>query len=98
MWSAKEIWDAGREALAARDNPAPAPAPAPAPVVEAAPAPAVEADFDPAAFGFEARPYRVTFRGGTSGEYDGAVLARQFPFDPRDVKRVEPVEEVGQGL
>ena len=92
MWSAKEIWDAGRASLAARDNPAPAP------VVEAAPAPEVEADFDLAAFGFEARPYRITFRGGTSGEYDGAVLARQFPFDPREVKRVEPVEEVGQGL
>jgi hypothetical protein len=91
MWTARDIWEAGREALAARDNPAPAPAP-----VEAAPA--VEQDFDPAAFDFEARPYRITFRGGTSGEYDGAVLARQFPFDPREVKRVEPVEEVGQGL
>ena len=96
MWSAREIWEAGRAALEARDNPAAAPAPAP--VVEADPAPAIAEDFDPAAFDFEARPYRITFRGGTSGEYDGSVLARQFPFDPRNVQRVEPVEEVGQGL
>ena len=95
MWTAKEIWDAGRAALDAAAKEAAAPAPAPAPI--AAPTPAVEADFDPTAFSFEARPYRITFRGGTSGEYDGATLARQFPFDAREVKRVEPVEEVGQG-
>lgn len=58
----------------------------------------VEADFDSAAFGFEPRAYRITFKNRNSGEYDGAVLARQFPFDPREVERVEPVEEVGQGL
>jgi hypothetical protein len=92
MWSAKEIWEAGRAALAARYT-APAAPVAPAPVVE------VEAEefFDPTAFSFEARPYRITFRGGSSGEYDGSVLARQFPFDAKEVRRVEPVEEVGQG-
>jgi len=89
MWSAREIWEAGRAALAARDE---APA-APAPVAEVE----TEEFFDPTAFGFEARPYRITFRGGSSGEYDGAVLARHFPFDAKEVKRVEPVEEVGQG-
>ena len=92
MWTAKEIWEAGRAALAAKEK-EPEPAPPPA-----APMPADSEIFDATAFDFEARPYRITFHGGTSGEYDGAVLARQFPFDPRDVQRVEPVEEVGEGL
>jgi len=95
MWTAREIWEAGRAALAARETTPPPAAPPPAAPVE------VEEDseiFNPTAFDFEARPYRITFRGGTAGEYDGAVLARQFPFDPRDVQRVEPVEEVGEGL
>jgi len=98
MFTAKEIWEAGRAALSAKENAAPAPTPAPASVAPPAPVVHVEPVFDPAAFGFEARPYRVHFRGGTSGEYDGAVLAGYFPFDPREVARVEPVEEVGQGL
>jgi hypothetical protein len=92
MWTAREIWEAGRAALAAQETP-PVPPPAVSAPVE------VEEDseiFNPTAFDFEARPYRVTFRGGTSGEYDGAELARQFPFDPREVRRVEPVDEVGQ--
>ena len=95
MWSAKEIWEAGRAALAAKEKET---EPAPPPAAPAAPLPADSEIFDSTAFDFEARPYRITFRGGTSGEYDGAVLARQFPFDPRDVQRVEPVEEVGEGL
>ena len=93
MWSPKEIWEARRAERAAEIAAAPAPPPPP---VSPAPAPVVEAVFDHAAFDFEARPYRITFRGGTSGEYDGAV-PRQFPFDLREVERVEPVEEVGQG-
>jgi hypothetical protein len=92
MWTTKEIWEAGKAALAAKGAPAPAP---PSPVVESVLLPA---DFDPAAFGFEARIYRVRFKNGNSGEYEGSVLAARFPFDPREIERVEPVEEVGQGL
>lgn len=51
--------------------------------------------FDPTAFPFDARHYRIHFKNGISGEYDGAILAHTFPFDVREVERVEPVEEVG---
>jgi hypothetical protein len=99
MWSAKEIWEAGRAALEAKQAPAPPP---PSPVVEvdslSLPADSLPADFDPAAFGFDARVYRVRFKNGNSGEYEGSVLAARFPFDPREIERIEPVEEVGQGL
>jgi hypothetical protein len=97
MWSTKEIWEAGRAALAAKEAPTPAPAYFAAPAPAPAPVAQTEAVFDAPAFGFEARTYRITFKNGNSGEYDGAVLAGYFPFDPREVARVEPVEEVGQG-
>lgn len=84
----KQIWDAQHGEKETAKAPAPV-------VIEADSLPA---DFDPTAFDFEPRAYRITFKNGNSGEYDGAVLARQFPFDPREVERVEPVEEVGQGL
>ena len=90
MVTARDIWEAGRKALGL-DAPAATPA-APAP------APAATSDvFDPASYGFEPRAYRIHFRNGCSGEYDGAVLALQFPFDPAEVVDVRPVEEVGQG-
>ncbi len=50
--------------------------------------------FDPSAFTFEARTYRVHFKNGNSGEYDGAALATAFPFDPAQVDRVEAMDEV----
>ena len=52
--------------------------------------------FDPAAFGFEPRTYRVHFKNGLSGEYDGAALATVFPFDPAQIQAVEPIEDVGK--
>ncbi len=51
--------------------------------------------FNPAAFDFLARAYRIHFKNGHSGEYDGAVLGTSFPFDVREVERIELVEEVG---
>ncbi|HET7107794.1 MAG TPA: hypothetical protein VFI38_13370 [Candidatus Acidoferrum sp.] len=47
--------------------------------------------FDPAAFTFGPGAYRIHFKNGLSGEYDGAALALNFPFDPREVHRVEEV-------
>jgi hypothetical protein len=47
--------------------------------------------FDPAAFKFRACAYRIHFKNGLSGEYRGEVLAANFPFDPREVHRVEEV-------
>jgi hypothetical protein len=52
--------------------------------------------FDPAAFVFHPRVYRVHFKNGLSGEYHGEVLGHNFPFDPREVERVEPVEDPGE--
>lgn len=37
---------------------------------------------------FENKPYRVTFKNGLSGEYDGQVLATSFPFDPEQVEGI----------
>jgi hypothetical protein len=56
----------------------------------AAAAPASDV-FDPAAFKFRACAYRIHFKNGLSGEYHGEVLAANFPFDPREVHRVEEV-------
>lgn len=53
--------------------------------------PAGSAVFDPAAFTFRACAYRIHFKNGCSGEYRGEVLAANFPFDPREVHRVEEV-------
>jgi hypothetical protein len=47
--------------------------------------------FDPHAFTFRACAYRIHFKNGISGEYRGEVLAANFPFDPREVHRVEEV-------
>lgn len=94
MFSAKDIWEAGRKALGLPTATAPA-APAPAP---AAAAPDAADDvFDPSTYDFQPGAYRIHFRNGCSGEYDGAVLAQQFPFDPQEVVDVRPVAEVGQG-
>jgi hypothetical protein len=85
----KEILDAGRAALGL---------PVASPPDDTPPAPAaprilrvknLPADFNPSAFGFEARVYRVRFKNGNTGEYDGAVLAGRFPFDPREIESVE---------
>jgi hypothetical protein len=60
-------------------------------------APAIVPDeFDPASFPFKDRVYRIHFKNGNSGEYAGAVLAHTFPFDPREVERIEHVEDVGR--
>ena len=86
MWTAKEIWEAGRNALAGKESASADPA---------APPPSASPEFDPSAFDFEVRVYRIHFKNGHSGEYDGVALAQGFPFDPAQVERVEPAEEVG---
>jgi len=91
MFTTKEIWEAGRAALGLAPTASTAPAPQTAPM-----APVSEV-FDPSDFDFEPRAYRIHFKNGHSGEYDGASLATFFPFDAVQVERVEPVEEVGQG-
>lgn len=53
-------------------------------------------EFDPASFPFADRAYRIHFKNGCSGEYSGASLAIAFPFDPREVERIEHVEDVGK--
>src|SRR5258708_16837898 len=72
MFTTKEIWEAGRAALGL----APAAATPPAAVVIAPVAtneqPGV---FDPIAFAFSPRVYRIHFKNGNSGEYEGAALA-----------------------
>ena len=92
MVSTREIWEAGRKALGldvTLEVPPAPPAP-PAPVI--APDPVDSGAFDPTAFPFDLPVYRVHFRNGLSGEYRGEVLRANFPFDPREVHRVESVE------
>ena len=88
-----------REALAERlaaYKASKASAPPPSPVVSETVAADVDFAFDPASFPFADRAYRIHFKNGCSGEYSGAVLAHTFPFDAREVERVEHVEDVGQ--
>ena len=92
MASPREIWEAGRRALGldvTLEVP-PAPPDPPAPVV--APDPVVGEVFNPPAFTFDRVTYRVHFRNGCSGEYRGEVLRANFPFDVREVLRVESVD------
>lgn len=98
MASPREIWEAGRRALGldvTLEVP-PAPPDPPAPVV--APDPVGygvhvgDGVFDPTAFPFDRVTYRVHFRNGCSGEYRGEVLRANFPFDVREVLRVESVD------
>lgn len=96
MYSLQEILAAGKKALGIPDAPAPANAtPALAPVVVEAKFTEHGGVFDPSEFAFEPRTYRIHFRNGCSGEYDGAVLASHFPFDAAEVIDVRPVEDVG---
>lgn len=91
MWTARQIWEAGRQALAAKEA---ASGEAPAVIAaELAGAPALSDSFDASSFEFAAQPYRIHFRNGASGEYDGAALAVAFPFDPAQVASVEPIGE-----
>src|SRR5689334_616845 len=97
MPTMKEIFDAGRAALGLTPY-APAAAPTAAAGAPAATAPAVATapgGFDPAAFTFAPGPYRIHFKNGLSGEYDGAALATSFPFPVDAIERVEPIEDVG---
>ena len=92
MASPREIWEAGRRALGldvTLEVP-PAPPTPPAPVI--APDPVQGEVFNPPAFTFDRAVYRVHFKNGLSGEYRGEVLAQNFPFDPREVHRVEESE------
>lgn len=95
-WNPKDVWAADKAALQAKDDAAAKAVAQPAPVPQVVKAPVSDA-FDPKAFGFEDRVYRVTFKNGNSGQYRGLHLARRFPFDPRLIVRVEPLGEVGQG-
>lgn len=97
MPTAKEIWDAGKKALGLPVTVTASVASAPAP---AAPAPAQDAPavFDATQFAFEDRDYRVTFKNGCSAECGGMALKHNFCFDPAQIERIEPVEEVGLGL
>lgn len=97
MWTALEIWKAGREALAAKAKAAAAPAPAPAadPFASLSQlADEQDPDFELTvldALQLEDRPYRVHFRGGTSGEYDGLTLRSSAPFPLSEVVSIDPV-------
>lgn len=99
MWTAKEIWEAGKTALAGVAAKLPTtPAPDQASEEAAAPDQASEEaepeDFEMTALDalqLEDRPYRVHFRGGTSGEYDGAQLRVMAPFDLSEVVSIDPV-------
>jgi hypothetical protein len=95
-WNPAEVWAAGKAALQAKTDAAAKTKAQPAPVSKAVTV-AVNDVFNPKEFPFEDRVYRVTFKNGHSGQYTGLVLKRHFPFDPKQIKRVEPVEEVGQG-
>ena len=90
MWTAKQIYQAGRAALeAAAAKKAPAPA-----VQQAAFAQEEDPDFEMTALDalqLEDRPYRVHFRGGTSGEYDGYTLRTSAPFPLSEVVSIDPV-------
>lgn len=89
MWTAKEIWEAGKTALAGAAAKLPT-APAPDPASEEA----EPEDFEMTALDalqLEDRPYRVHFRGGTSGEFDGAQLRVMAPFDLSEVVSIDPV-------
>jgi len=97
MFTTKEIWEAGRAALGLSSTPASATPSVVAPPPAAAQAATQPDVFDPAAFGFEPRTYRVHFKNGLSGEYDGAALATAFPFDASQIQAVEPIEDVGKG-
>lgn len=58
----------------------------------AAAAPVVDAGEESPALPFlPGHDYRVHFKNGCSGEYAGAVLARQFPFDPEQIVDVERI-------
>ncbi|SRR6266699_6278714 len=109
MFSTREIWEAGRAALGLLPTAATVPDATAlartAATVPAATAPDVQENtveensvFDPSAFTFSPGAYRIHFKNGCSGEYDGAALATSFPFDVAQIERVEPVEEVGQDL
>jgi hypothetical protein len=92
MVTARDIWEAGRKALGL-DVPAATAAP---PLAAEETASEASDVFDPSAYEFEDRVYRVHFKNGCSGEYSGAVLGTRFPFDPAQIADVRPVEEVGQ--
>jgi hypothetical protein len=99
MFTTKEIWEAGRAALGLAPAAATrAAAPGPAQLAALAEEDNASSVFDASAFAFEPRTYRIHFKNGCSGEYEGAALATSFPFDPSQIERIEPVEEVGQDL
>ncbi len=85
MFTTREIWEAGRRALGLNDAQHTSTPAVPAPM------PTEDSDvFDPAAFAFEQRTYRIHFKNGYSGEYEGAALATFFPFDPAQIESVQP--------
>lgn len=87
MWTLEQIIEAGKKALGQTADP-PAP-PDPAPAAD----PATQ-DFEMTALDalqLEDRPYRVHFRGGTSGEYDGYTLRTSAPFPLSEVVSIDPV-------
>ena len=97
MWTAREMWEAGRAALAAaaaKGATPPAPAPAADPDFASEWARPESPDFEMTALDalqLEDRPYRVHFRGGTSGEYDGYTLRTSAPFPLSEVVSIDPV-------
>ncbi len=91
MVTAKQIWEAGRAALGlAVANSIPSTAPATAAVED----PANVSEQGALALelvNLEDRAYRVHFRGGTSGEYNGVQLGICAPFDLAEVVSIDPV-------
>ena len=91
MVTAKQIWEAGRAALGLAVNPTSTPTPAPAGVQEIAPDVSEQTALALELVNLEDRDYRVHFRGGTSGEYNGHQLAICAPFDLSEVVSIDPV-------
>jgi hypothetical protein len=92
MVTAKQIWEAGRAALGlAVANPSPTPSTAPAGVEESAPDVSEQTALALELVNLQDRAYRVHFRGGTSGEYNGVQLGICAPFDLSEVVSIDPV-------
>ncbi len=91
MVTAKQIWEAGRAALGLVVT---SPTPSTASTTTALADPAYVSEQGALALelvNLEDRAYRVHFRGGTSGEYNGVQLGICAPFDLAEVVSIDPV-------
>ena len=84
MSTPKQSWQGGRKGLALHGAVRPG---------SRAGMPEIDEVFNPDVFTFAPCVYRVHFKNGNSGEFDGAALATHFPFDPAQIQRIEAVEQ-----